>query len=341
MSGVTTTSWQALTASERARSDAAAGAEPPDADLGFGHVVADQSRQRLLNRDGSFNVERDGFELRESLSIYHAAMEVRWRTFLAALAGAYLTVNLLFAVLFRLAGPGALRGGDASIPDGSFLQAFLFSVQTIGTIGYGAIVPIGRVANAIVIVEAFVSILLTAIVTGLTIARFTRPTARVRFSQQALIAPYGDGWALMLRMANARTSQLIELKAQVLFTSFVREGAKSVRRFDRLTLEREQVVFFPLAWTVVHPITAESPLWGLTPADLVEREAEVLVLLSGFDETHAQVVHARTSYKPAEILWNARFRSMFRSGSAGDRFTIDMRKLDSVERLDGSAVPVG
>jgi inward rectifier potassium channel len=142
----------------------------------------------------------------------------------------------------------------------------------------------------------------------------------------------------MFRMANARTSQLIELKAQVLFTSFAREGSKLVRRFDRLALEREQVVFFPLAWTVVHPITAESPLWGLTPADLVEREAEILVLLSGFDETHAQVVHARTSYKPDEIVWNARFRSVFRTGSAGDRFAIDIRKIDSIEPLDGSPV---
>ncbi|MCU0648436.1 MAG: ion channel [Gemmatimonadaceae bacterium] len=334
MSAMTTTSWRTVTERSDERGDST---DEHDPDLGFGHVVADESRERLLNRDGSFNVEREGFELRESLSLYHAAMNTGWRVFLSAVAAVYVAVNLLFAALYLLCGPGALKGTDPSIPDGGFVQAFLFSVQTIGTIGYGAIVPIGRGANAIVIVEAFLSILLTAVVTGLTIARFARPTARIRFSQQALIAPYGDGWALMFRMANARTSQLIELRAQVLFTSFVREGQKSVRRFDRLTLEREQVIFFPLAWTVVHPITAESPLWGLTPADLVERDAEVLVLLSGFDETHAQVVHARTSYKPTEILWNARFRSVFRSGAPGDRFAIDIRKIDSVERLDGSA----
>jgi inward rectifier potassium channel len=334
MSAFTTTSWRALATATGPAGPAAEDVPDP----GFGHVVADESRQRLLNRDGTFNVERDGFELRESLSLYHAAMEVGWRTFLGAVAGAYLIGNVIFALLYLLCGPGALRGNDPSIPDGSFLQAFLFSVQTLGTIGYGAIVPMGQPANAVVIVEAFLSILLTAVVTGLTIARFTRPTAKIRFSAQALVAPYQDGWALMFRMANARTSQLIELKAQVLFTSFAREGSKLVRRFDRLALEREQVVFFPLAWTVVHPITAESPLWGLTPADLVEREAEILVLLSGFDETHAQVVHARTSYKPDEIVWNARFRSVFRTGSAGDRFAIDIRKIDSIEPLDGSPV---
>jgi inward rectifier potassium channel len=330
MSAFTTTSWRA----QRANAEASETHSEPIPDPGFGHVVADESRQRLLNRDGTFNVERDGFELRESLSLYHAAMEMGWRRFLAAVAAVYIVGNVLFALLYLLCGPGALRGGDPSIPDGGFLQAFLFSVQTLGTIGYGAIVPMGQAANAIVILEAFVSILLTALVTGLTIARFSRPTARIRFSGQALIAPYGDGWALMFRMANARASELIELRAQVLFTSFAREADKVVRRFDRLALEREQVVFFPLAWTVVHPITAESPLWGLTPADLVERDAEILVLLSGFDETHAQTVHARTSYKPEEIIWNARFRSVFRTGSAGDRFAIDIRKLDSIERLD-------
>jgi inward rectifier potassium channel len=330
MSAFTTTSWRAQ--QTEAPTDGLHSEAIPDP--GFGHVVADESRQRLLNRDGTFNVERDGFELRESLSLYHAAMQLRWRNFLLAVAGVYLLGNVLFALAYLLCGPGALRGTDPSIPDGSFLQAFLFSVQTLGTIGYGAIVPMGHAANVIVIVEAFISILLIAVVTGLTIARFSRPTARIRFSGQALIAPYLDGWALMFRMANARASELIELRAQVLFTSFTREGDKVVRRFDRLALEREQVVFFPLAWTVVHPITADSPLWGLTPTDLVERDAELLVLLSGFDETHAQVVHARTSYKPEEIVWNARFRSVFRTGSAGDRFAIDIRKLDSIERLD-------
>lgn len=337
MSAFTTTSWRA----QRAAQAADEAHSEPIPDPGFGHVVADESRQRLLNRDGTFNVERDGFELRESLSLYHAAMQMGWRSFLLSVAGAYLISNVLFALAYLLCGPGALRGSDPSIPDGSFLQAFLFSVQTLGTIGYGAIVPMGHAANTVVIVEAYVSILLTALVTGLTIARFTRPTARIRFSAQALIAPYQDGWALMFRMANARASELIELRSQVLYTSFTREGDKVVRRFDRLALEREQVVFFPLAWTVVHPITADSPLWGLTPADLVERDAEVLVLLSGFDETHAQVVHARTSYKPDEIVWNARFRNLFRTGSAGDRFAIDIRKLDSIERLDQAPATTG
>ncbi len=216
---------------------------------------------------------------------------------------------------------------------GPFLRSFFFSVQTFSTIGYGVVTPAGLAGNLVVTTEAFVGLLWLALATGLIFARFARPTARILFSASAVVAPYGDGKALMFRIVNARSSQLIELEATVLLAKFEDEGTRRVRRFALLTLERKKVVFFPLSWTIVHPIRESSPLWGITDEVLRGAGGEVLILLSGTDESFSQTVHARSSYTADEIVWNARFADIFDHTRGQFDLTVDVGRLDDIVRL--------
>ncbi len=302
-----------------------------DDDLGFGAVVARESRRRLLNVDGSFNVAREGLGPLDRLAPYHTALIMPWPRFLSYFTVGYVAVNLLFALAYWLCGPDALVDGGHTLDGNAFVRAFFFSVETFATIGYGSIAPAGIAANTLVTVEALVSILSVALVTGLVFARFSRPTARIRFSRRALLAPFGDGTAFMFRLVNERRTELVQLEARVLFARFVEQDGRRIRRFDELALERQSVVFFPLAWTIVHPIGPESPLAGLDRATMNEIEAEFLVLLSGIDETNAQVVHARTSYKPDEIVAGAKFGDLFNPTRPDGTLSIDVSRLDDVQ----------
>ncbi len=302
-------------------------------DLGFGSVVALESRLRFINQDGSFNVRRKGLRSFAGRNLYHLLLTMSWWKFLVVVVGLYLSINVIFAVIFMLCGENAIVETTDPPMTSHFLRAFFFSVETFGTIGYGTIAPVGTLANSFVTVESISSILLQALVTGMFFARFSRPTARVLFSERAVIAPYQNGTALMFRLVNMRSSQLIEVAAQVFLARFITENGQVVRRFEPLVLEREKVSFFPLGWTVVHPITEESPLNGITHEELVNSDAEILILMTAIDEDFAQTVHTRTSFKPAEIIWNAKFISLYNKTEAGDSVSIDVRKLSKIEEV--------
>jgi inward rectifier potassium channel len=314
----------------------AAEAEERDRDLGFGSVISRESRERLLNRDGSFNVVREGLGLLETFAPYHLMLTISWTGFLGLVALFYVAVNVVFAALFVACGPDALAGPGARMLGGRFSQAFFFSVQTFATIGYGQIGPNGFAANAIVTVEALVGLMYQALATGLLFARFARPTASIIFSRHAVIAPYAGIPSLQFRIANRRRrSEIIELEAQVLYTAFETDArGGQVRSYRLLPLERNKVTFFPLSWTIVHPVDETSPLAGKSPEDLERDEAEILVLLTGVDETFEQTVHARTSYRADEIVWNARFRSVFLPPRPSSRVVaVDVSRLHEIERL--------
>ena len=307
-------------------------------DLGFGTVVARESRRRLLNRDGSFNVRRSGLGLL-SVSPYQTLLTTTWTRFLSVTTLFYLAVNTVFALLYKACGPGALRGVTIGAPDGSFFQAFNFSVETFATIGYGHIAPIGVGANALVTTESLVSMLSVALLTGLIFARFSRPTAHIVFSEKALIAPYQAITAFEFRIANARNNQLIELEAKVLYSRFPSRAPGATRAFTELTLERHGVAFFPLSWTIVHPIDEASPLYGLSDDDLRETDAEFLILLTGIDETFSQTVHARSSYKAEEVVWNARFANVFNRPGPDGTLSIDLRQLHRYDDVAPAPAP--
>jgi inward rectifier potassium channel len=300
-------------------------------DLGFGTVAASGSHERLLNRNGTFNTKRTGLGPFASLHLYDALLTMPWHRFLLLVAVVYLATNGLFAAAYVALGPDAIGGADEGSPP--FLRAFFFSVHTLSTIGYGHLVPRTLAANALMAAQSLAGLLGIAITTGLVFARFSRPTAKILFSERAVVAPYGGdgGWGFMFRIANQRSTQIIELEAQVVFSRMVDQDGRRMRRFYQLPLERSKVAFFPLAWTIVHPIDAASPLHNVTPPECASSDAEVLILLKGTDETFSETVHARSSYKAEEILWDRRFTDIFFRSERGGISGIDLGRLSEVE----------
>ena len=305
-----------------------------DRDLGFGDKVARETRLRFLNRDGSFNVRRRGLKNVTVLNLYHYLLTMSWKVFLGLVLLLYFFSNIIFGFVYGAIGDGALVDTSELPMTNVYLRGFFFSVQTFATIGYGTIHPVGIVPNLLVAVESYYSLLVNALITGLVFARFSRPEAKIIFSETAVVAPYRNATGLMFRLVNNRNNQLIELRAQVLYARFVEQNGAFVRRFDLLKLERERVSFLPLAWTVVHPIDESSPLHGCSPEDLRRNEAEILVLISALDETFAQTVHTRTSYKLDEIEFGRRFANMYKQTANDEPITIDVRKLSRTEKAE-------
>jgi inward rectifier potassium channel len=256
-----------------------------------------------------------------------------WWQFFGITGMGYFVVNALFAIGYLACGPGALGSETAGMREHTYLRAFFFSVQTLSTIGYGQVVPVGTAANTLVTLEALAGLFGFGIVTGLLFARFSRPTANILFSRHAVIAPYQDIAAFEFRVANARSNQLIEVSAKVLLSRFEDTDGVRTRRYYPMQLERPSVVFLPLTWTVVHPIDEKSPLHGATEQSLVASQTEFLVLLSGFDETFSATVHTRTSFVPSEVLWGYRFANAFIfERSKGNKVAVNMKFFDAVDK---------
>ncbi len=304
----------------------------PNRDLGFGAVVARESRQRLLNRNGGFNVVREGLGFWQSLSPYHLLLTTSWPRFLGLVLLTYLGINALFAAAFFACGPSALSGIDHSAGAmGLFLQDFFFSVETFATIGYGTLSPQSLAANWLMTVESLAGLLGFALATGLVFSRFARPGACILFSDKAIFAPFRDGTALMFRIANRRSTQLFEVKTKVIMGRFRRGAPGAGREFLPLTLERDRVDFFPLSWTLVHPIDPSSPFWGWTYEQIQAASTELLVMIQGFDETFSQTVHTRSSYTADEMIWGARFTDLFNPPMPDGTISIDVGKLHDTE----------
>ena len=304
-----------------------------DRDLGFGSKVATESRLRFLNRDGTFNVRRTGTGQFSTLNLYHFLLTMSWAQFLGLVLVLYFLSNIVFGLLYSSLGAEYLVDTSSKPTENIFLRGFFFSVQTFATIGYGTIHPVGIVPNLLVTIESYYSMIATALITGLVFARFSRPTAKVIFSETAVIAPYRNNSGFMFRVVNSRKNQLIEVQAQVLFTRFVEKDGTTIRMFDLLKLERERVSFLPLAWTIVHPVDEQSPMFGLTEEDFEKSDVEILVILSAMDETFAQTVHARSSYKLKEIKFGYKFANLYNNIETGEPISIDIRKLSQVEKI--------
>lgn len=301
-------------------------AEEPK-DLGFGSVVGGVNEKRLLNRDGSFNQRRHGLPFLRSLSFYHYFLTISWPKFFAITGAGYVGANILFALLYLACGVDSLAGLEPTRTGGAFWRAFFFSVETIGTIGYGNVAPNNFAAHLVMTAESLTGLLTFALGTGILFSRFSRPTAAIMFSDRAVVAPYRGITAFMFRVANQRSNQLVELEAKVLFSRI--EGAH--RRYDQVSLERSRVTFFPLSWTVVHPIDEKSPMFGMTEHDFRAKDAELMIMLTGVDETFSQTVHARSSYKPAEIVFGHKFVNIYNPVDENGVVSIDVRRLSDTE----------
>jgi len=304
-----------------------------DRDLGFGSKVATESRLRFLNRDGTFNVRRTGIGQFSTLNLYHFLLTMSWAQFLGLVLVLYFLSNIVFGLLYSSLGAEYLVDTSSKPTENIFLRGFFFSVQTFATIGYGTIHPVGIVPNLLVTIESYYSMIATALITGLVFARFSRPTAKIIFSETAVIAPYRNNSGFMFRVVNSRKNQLIEVQAQVLFTRFVEKDGTTIRMFDLLKLERERVSFLPLAWTIVHPVDEQSPMFGLTEEDFEKSDVEILVILSAMDETFVQTVHTRSSYKLKEVKFGYKFANLYNNIETGAPISIDIRKLSQVEKI--------
>jgi inward rectifier potassium channel len=285
--------------------------------------------RRTINADGSFNVKRTGLHWRDA-NPYLMLIDTTWTRFLLVVLLGFLAVNMIFASLYLMIGIKSLKGLESDM--GPFANAFFFSVHTLTTVGYGNVYPEGVGANTISALEAATGLMVFAIATGLLYGRFSRPSARLIYSKNALIAPYQDGTSLQFRITNARRNVLINMQARIVLMTVDSSNGELSRNFIDLPLERRSIYFFALTWTVVHPIDAASPFFGKTREDLAGLAAELLILIEGFDDTFSQVVHSMYSYRHDEIVWGAQFIPAFKIDSKGD-LVVEVDRIDEMKMV--------
>jgi inward rectifier potassium channel len=280
--------------------------------------------RRAINKDGAFNVRRAGGDWHD-IHPYLYLVNMSWPGFFAVIVAAYVIVNLIFACIYSWIGIDQLAGAEAPTAVGRFLNLFFFSSHTLSTVGYGNISPRGIAANSVASFEALLGVLGLAVATGLLFGRVSRPSARIGFSETVVIAPYQDITALEFRIVNRRSNILVDTEARILLMTVDRGNGEPIRKFEFLKLERESVLFLATPWTVVHPIDSESPLFGKTAEDLARLQAEVLILIKAFDDTFAQSVQQRYSYRHDEFVWGRRFAPSFFIDKEGD-LVIELNK---------------
>lgn len=258
---------------------------------------------------------------------YHALLQMPWAGTFAIISALFLGLNALFAVGYLL------TDGIAHAAHGSFVDAFFFSVQTMGTIGYGAMYPESRAANVLMVVESLVGLVFTALVTGLFFAKFSRATARVAFSRSAVISPVYGTPSLMFRLGNERGNQIVNAEFRVVLvrTELTPEGNKYYRSYD-LKLLRERALSLSRAWSVMHVIDEESPLHGQTPGQLAAQEVELQLMVLGIDDVTMQNVHASHRYVASQILWGAKFADILSEDADGD-VVLDLRRFHDTELI--------
>ncbi|MEO8450519.1 MAG: ion channel [Gemmatimonadota bacterium] len=313
-------------------------AAPPE-DLGFGGVVVQRARGRLLLRDGTPNVRKYGLGRQFWSRAFLKALAAPWPRFLIWTVALLFLVNGVFALAYVALPPASLAGTEALGLNDPFLRAFCFSVGVFTAVGTGPMHPVGATANWLTTFEAMFGILSIVCVIGLMLAKMTRPRSQIRFTQSAAIAPYQGGRGFMFRLVNTSPSELVEVSARVSLGWFETVNGKRQRRFHPLSLERPSVEFFNLHWTVVHPITRDSPLAGVTPDSLREAEPEFVILITAHEETFSSRVTSRTSYVWDEIRWDAKFADVFVDSPDGI-ITIDVERLDRFDRLSEGATRV-
>jgi inward rectifier potassium channel len=294
------------------------------------HNTFAKARLVSRNKHRKSNITRKGSSHSLWHDPYHLLLTLDWPWFFGLIGLGYITTNAIFALLYLL-------GGDCiqNARPSYFWDTFFFSVQTMASIGYGAMYPRPECTytNILVTIESLTGLMGLTVATGLMFARFSRPTAKVLFSRVALIAPYNGVPTLMFRTANQRHNQILqaELKVSLVRNEVSLEGDFMRRLYD-LKLVRSQSSIFALTWTVMHQIDESSPLYGATSDSLAQMEAEIVVMLTGIDETVSQAIHARYSYMAEELLWNHRFVDILVRKGDGGR-VIDYTRFHDVRRI--------
>jgi inward rectifier potassium channel len=297
-------------------------------DTGFGDK-ASQMGGRMVNRDGTFNIQRLGIPFFTRVSSYHSMLTMpRWR-FILVIFNAYFIINCFFTLLYWLAGPSGLEGVASEHSFERVKELFFFSTQTFTTVGYGRVNPVGELTNWIAAIESLIGFLSFAIAAGLLYGRFSRPRSFVRFSEKMLMTNYQGGKALMFRLVGYKDDHILtNVEIKVSARLFSPEGNY---QFYNLDLERSHVDSLVLNWTIVHPINEKSPFWGLSQEDIQNLQPEVSALLIGFDEVYSSTVMARNSYALNDLFFGYRFAPMYFRGKSNTK--LDLSLLDAVEEV--------
>lgn len=294
----------------------------------------DITRQRLLNKDGSFNSRRVGLSFLETFNFYHYLVGISWLKFSIIITSGYVFLNLIFAAVYYLLGVdthllGIIAKGELE----KFLEAFFFSSQSFTTVGYGRISPVGFWTSSIAAFESLVGLMCLAIATGLFYGRFSKPVSKILYSENAIITPFKDMTAFQFRIANEQRSEMIDVEVRVMFSILKNHESNSpMRKYYNLELEYTKINFFSLVWTVNHIIDADSPLSGLTQEDFEKGFAEFLILIQGYDDTFMSNTHSRSSYRHNEIQWGAKFGSVYGFDDEG-RTTVALDKISEWEKV--------
>lgn len=304
---------------------------------GFG-TSSENSSGRFYNRQtGGANVVKRGVNILNRYSWYHTMLAMPGGKFLLFLLLIYIGINFVFAGIYSLIGIDHLAGVQQGSSLKNFSEVFFFSAQTFTTVGYGRISPVGFLASAVSTFEAFLGLLSFALATGLFYGRFSRPRAFLKFSDNAVIAPYKDGTALMFRMAPYKNNLLSEAEVKVNLAMQVEENRKTMNRFYNLELEISKINALSLNWTIVHPINEKSPLYNFSYDDLVNSKMEVLIFVKAFDEVFSNTVVQRFSYIASEVVWGARFKLMYHADKEHGTTVLDLNKINDFEKAEISS----
>ncbi len=302
-------------------------------DTGFGNK-ADSYGGRFINKDGSFNLRREGSTYFNRFSVYQRMLNLPTWKFITVILIFYFVINLLFTTAYLFIGAGQLQGIVAQTPWARFKEVFYFSTQTFTTVGYGRINPMGDGANLLSSLEALTGFLSFAIATGLIYGRFAKPKSYLKFSDLALISPYRDKTALMFRFVTYKDNHtLTNVEIKVNIAMRVDENGVSTYNFYDLILERYKVDNLPMNWTVVHPIDENSPMFGLSCDDVATADVELYVLVTAFDEVYSSLVLQRTSYTYQEMKFNAKFVPMYRESEDGMTTVLELHKLNEIKEV--------
>ena len=302
-------------------------------DTGFGTNVSSYGG-RFINRDGSYNLEKTGVSFWDRFSLFHSMLNMPLWKFAAVIVLFFLGINLLYTIVYILLGPGGFQGIIATTRWQQYKELYFFSTETFTTVGYGRVNPVGDGVNMVAAIEAMTGFLSFAVATGLIYGRFAKPRSHIAFSDHALIAPYQDKTALMFRIASYKDNHnLSDAEIKVNLALQVQEDGNATYKFYSLELERSKVDTLMMNWTVVHPIDEKSPLLGLTEEDYRSSDVEVYVNIKGFDDVYSTVVIQRTSYTYEEIIFNAKFMTMYRESDDGKTTILELDKLSRYNTL--------
>lgn len=297
------------------------------ANTGFGDNASNYGG-RFLNKNGKANIKRTGIGFWERYSWYHSMLAISGMRFFLVILAFFIIVNFLFAVIYYVLGVEHLGGLVGQTQGEEFLESFFFSAQTFTTVGYGRISPVGFTTSAIAAFQALVGLLSFAVATGLMYARFSKPTAYIKFSNNAVIAPFKDATALMMRLAPFKNTTLSEAEVKLTLAMMVEEDGKQVNRFYPLELQLDKINTLSLNWTLVHPINEDSPIFGFSGDDFKNNRGEIIVFLKAFDDMFSNTVITRGSYTFTEVVYGAVFTPMYQKDDENRMTILDLDKLN-------------